>query len=338
MTKIFIALVVLGAVTPNTWAAIDGNVVNGTTGKPQAGVSVTLLKPGQQGMRSLGVTISDSAGHFGFQNDEPGGGPQLLQAAYNGVNYNKLLTPNVPTSGVDLEIYEATKSPAVAEITQQMLLIEPNSSQIAISQSVVVRNDSKTTYNNTELGGLVFFLPPAANGQVRVNAQGPQGMPLPRTPEKTSERDVFKIDFPIKPGQTEFDINYVLPAGSPFTFRGRVVNVKGMRAGPLRLIVPSGVSLSGKDVQSLGTEPKTQLAIYNVIARDSFLTDITGTGSIRDNSDNSSGDESDSPQVREGEPQVYAHLPWLVGLTFAILGVGLLMLFRNSPVRAPYTK
>jgi hypothetical protein len=107
----------------------------------------------------------------------------------------------------------------------------------------------------------------------------------------------------------------------------------------MRLIVPPGVTLSGKDVHSLGTEPKTQLAIYNVIAPENFSVDITGTGSLRDNdSDAGTADDSDSPQVHEGEPQIYSHLGWLVGLTFAILGVGLIWLFRNSPRWSPYTK
>jgi 5-hydroxyisourate hydrolase-like protein (transthyretin family) len=54
-------------------ASIDGTVVNRTTGKPQSGVSVMLVKPGQQGMQTLGTTITDSTGHFVFQNDRPGG-------------------------------------------------------------------------------------------------------------------------------------------------------------------------------------------------------------------------------------------------------------------------
>src|ERR1700746_401362 len=216
-------------------AAIDGTVVNRTTGKPEPGVSITLVKPGQGGMRTLGTTVRDNSGHFVFEKDEPGGGPQLLQAAYKGVTYNKLMTPNIPTSNVELEIFEATKSPEVARVSQQMLLIEPNSSQIAVSETVVVDNNTNTTLSNPETGELRFYLPPAANGQVRVNAQGPQGMPLPRAAEKTNETDVFKVDFPIKPGQTEFSVNYILPAGSPFTFHGRVVGVKGMTSGPLRV-------------------------------------------------------------------------------------------------------
>jgi hypothetical protein len=318
-------------------AAIDGTVVNRTSGQPQPGVSITLVKPGQGGMRTIGTTTSDAAGHFVFAQDEPGGGPQLLQANYKGVNYNKLMTPNIPTSKVELDVFEATKSPAVARVAQRMLVIEPNTSQIAVSETVMMQNDSNTTFSNPESGELRFYLPPAANGQVRVSAQGPQGMPLPRPVEKTDETDVFKVDFPIKPGETEFEVSYVLPAGSPFTFHGRIVGVKGMPTGPLRVIAPPGVAFSGKDVQQMGTEPKTQATIYNVTAADLFSFNIAGIGSLHQQ-DTDTEDDADRPQVTQANPQIYAHLGWLLTIMFSILGVGLLFLFRSSPVRSPYGK
>lgn len=318
-------------------ASIDGTVVNSTTGKPQPGVTILLVKPGQGGMRTLGTTTSDAAGHFLFAKDEPGGGPQLLQAKYNGVNYNKLMTPNIPTSNVELDVYEATKSPAIAQIAQQMLIFEPSSSQTAVTETVLIQNKSNTTYNNRALGSLRFYLPPAANGQVRVNAQGPQGMPLPQAATRTKETDVYQVDFPIKPGETEFDVNYVIPASTPLTFHGRVVNVKGMPAGPLRLIAPPGVTIAGKDIQSVGTEPKTQATIYTVTVAEAFTVDLGGMGSLRGDQAETP-DPSDEPSIVEGKPQIYNHLGWLLGLAFAVLGVGLLVLFRTSPVRSPYGK
>ena len=333
--KIFFPILLFSIVLPLS-AAIDGTVLNRTTGKPQAGVSITLVKPGQGGMKTLGTTTSDVSGHFIFQQDQPGGGPQLLQANYAGINYNKLMTPNIPTSGVELDVYENTKSPTVAQVAENMLVMEPSRGDFTVSQTVIVRNDSTTTFHDPQNGDFLFYLPPAANGQVRVNAQGPQGMPLPRTAERTKQSDIFKVDFPIKPGETQFEISYVLPAGSPFLFHGRVVNVKGMAAGPLRLVAPSGVTLSGSDIQLVGTEPKTQATIYTVTARDLFSVNVTGIGSLHP--PETAADETDSPPIQTATPPIYAHLPWLVVLAFAILGTGLLVLFRTSPVSSPYRR
>ncbi|HEX4169494.1 MAG TPA: hypothetical protein VHZ55_28870 [Bryobacteraceae bacterium] len=338
MTRTLLLVGVFSCFAGVSLAAIDGTVVNGTTGKPQPDVSVTLIKPGQNGMQTIGATKTDATGHFVFENDQPGGGPQLLQVDYKDVHYNKLMTPNIPTSNVQVDIFEATKSPTIATITQRMLVIEPSSSQIAVTETVITENKSKTTYNNDALGGLRFFLPPAANGQSRVSVQGPQGMPLPRAAEKTSEANVYQVNYPIKPGQTEFEVSYVLPAGSPFTFRGRVEGVKGMPAGPLRLIAPAGVTLSGKDLRSVGTEPKTQATIYTVLADGDYSADISGTGSLHPPDSGAAPDTSDEPPVTQGLPRLYAHIYWLLGLAFAILALGLVMLYRASPVRSPYGK
>ena len=128
----------------------------------------------------------------------------------------------------------------------------------------------------------------------------------------------------------------MLPAGSPFLFHGRVVNVKGMAAGPLRLVAPSGVTLSGSDIQLVGTEPKTQATIYTVTARDLFSVNVTGIGSLHP--PETAADETDSPPIQTATPPIYAHLPWVVVLAFAILGTGLLVLFRKSPVSSPYRR
>jgi hypothetical protein len=245
------------------------------------------------------------------------------------------MTPNIPTSNVQLDVFQATKSAAVAKVAQHMMLVEPSASNIAVSENLIIQNDSTQTYSNPAVGSIRFYLPPQADGQVRVQVQGPQGMPLPRAAERTETNGIYKVDYPIKPGETQFEVDYVLPTPSPFTLRGQVVNVKGMAAGPLRLIAPHGVTLAGADLQSVGTEPKTQATIYNVLTPGAFTAAITGIGSLR-GPETTQPDQNDSPPVTEGEPHIYNHILWLLGLALAILAVGLLYLYTTSPVRAPY--
>jgi hypothetical protein len=105
-----------------------------------------------------------------------------------------------------------------------------------------------------------------------------------------------------------------------------------MPPAPLRLVAPSGVTVEGKDLQQLGTEPKTQATIYDVTARKFFDLNVSGTGTLHQ--PDTTADDSDSPKVTEGLPQIYAHLPWLVGLGLGILAVGLFSLYFASPVRS----
>ncbi|MGH9609138.1 MAG: carboxypeptidase-like regulatory domain-containing protein [Bryobacteraceae bacterium] len=308
-------------------ASIDGTVLNGTTGKTQAAAQVNLMQPGGQGMQVLAKTETDASGHFVFNQARPMG-PILLQVRYKGVHYDKLLTPNVSASNVQLEIYEPTKSPAVAQVAQRMLIFDANTSRIGVEEMAIIENQSKQTYNNRSLGALRFFLPPAANGQVRVSVQDASGMPLPRPAEKTATEHVFRVDFPIKPGQTEINVNYTLPVGSPFTYRGRVVGVKGMQAGPLRLVAPLGITLGGSDIQELGIEPTTQAGIYNIKGNGNFSVEITGTGSMRQDAN---ADNSDEPQYIPGKPPIYKHRSLLLGLALTILALGAVVLYRTSP-------
>jgi hypothetical protein len=323
------------ACSPLVFAAVDGTVINGTTGKPQPGVSVTLVKPGQKGMETIGTTTSNAQGHFAFENTPSGGGPQLLQGNYKSVNYNKMLTPDVPTNGVELQVFEASKSPALAKVAQHMLVVEPSANQIGVSETIIVQNEGKTTYSNDELGGVRFYLPSAAKGQVSVSVKGPGGMPLPRSATETEEKGVYKVAFAIKPGETEFDLSYVVPATDPVKFEGHVVGIKGQPAGPLRLVAPNGVTLEGADLRKLGQEPKSQATIYDVTATGPFTVDVQGLGSLRGGDDAAAQtDTSDAPQIESVKPPVYRYLPALIGLALGILGLGLVILYRSSPVRA----
>ena len=139
-------LVLVCCALPSAKAAIDGTITNGTTGKPQAGRNHLLVKPGQQAeCKRWALRRPDQQGHFQFTHDQPGGGPQLLQADYEGVNYNKLLTPNMPTSGVDVRVYNATKSPAQARIMQHMIVLEPGDAETSVSETFVLQNSSNET-------------------------------------------------------------------------------------------------------------------------------------------------------------------------------------------------
>src|SRR5579875_367795 len=103
MKHVLLLTALLAASAPALLGSINGTVVNRTTGKPGAGVQVNLLQPGAQGMQPLGTTMTDGSGRFVFDRDRPMG-PLLLQAVYQNVHYDKLLTPNIPASDVELEI------------------------------------------------------------------------------------------------------------------------------------------------------------------------------------------------------------------------------------------
>ncbi len=102
---------------------MDGTIVNATTGKPQANVVVSLVQPGKDGMQTLGSVKSDAQGKF--QINKSGEGPQLVQALYDGVTYNKMLTPGAPVSGVQVEVFDVTKDVHTADVAQHIFSSSP---------------------------------------------------------------------------------------------------------------------------------------------------------------------------------------------------------------------
>ncbi len=206
--------------------SIDGTVVNRTTGKPVAGVSVSAVRPSERGMQTLGTAQTDASGQFKIDAPE-GGGMTLLQANFGGVNYNKMLTPGSAATGVEVEVFDANPNSKGVSVVQHMILIESLPGQLRVRESVILNNTGKTTYIDPN-GTYRFFLPPMAQGKVTVNAtSGAMGMPLNRTAEATKTPNVYAIDFPMKPGETRLDLGWSGPFSAPGELKTNILHKDG---------------------------------------------------------------------------------------------------------------
>jgi hypothetical protein len=169
-----------------------------------------------------------------------------------------------------------------------------------------------------------FYVPPEAKGPIGVTVNPEGGMPIPRPALKTKEPNVYKIDYPVRPGQTRFDLNYTVPTTNPMIFTDKEINPEAAS----NLVVPQGVVAQSDDLELLGTEPKTQARIYR-IKKASFKVEVDGTGVLQGQSEGSS-DDNGQPQVQEVKPRIYESMYWILGMAFAILGLGSLLLARNA--------
>lgn len=307
------------------FAAVDGTVVNKTTNKPQVGATVTLYKLGQAGMESLESVKSDAAGKFRI-NQTPQG-PALIQTAFDGVTYNHMLPPGSATTGVALDVYNASKTPGEAHIIRHFLIFQPSGAQMTVNEGFQFGNKGLTTYNDPDGGTLKFYLPAAANGKVQIKATAPQGMPIDRAADKTSQKDIYKVDFPIKPGETDFQLTYQVPYNSPAVFEGKVL---GKTEEPTLLVVPSGVTMKGAGLESKGQEPRTQASVYSVKTA-AFNVEITGA--VAASPDTDSGDSG--PSFEEVSPKVLQqNMKWILALALGILALGFIVLYRAQPLTA----
>lgn len=302
--------------------AIDGTVVNKTTGKPTADVPIVLLRLGDGGMMPAGTVKSGPDGKFQFSQGIDG--PLLMQAIFDGVTYNKLLRPGEAASNLELEIFNTTRQGGDVKIVQHMMLVEPGDGKLSVNESVIFRNGSKSSFVDPVNGTFRFYLSPEAKASVQLRVSGPGNMPVKKDPEAAGPANIYKVDYPIKPGESRFDLQYSIPFTSPGRLKGRILHAINEKGGQTRLVTPSGVKLSGEGVEDLGAEPQTQAEVYALTKAD-YDIEVTGSGSLRA----LEADENGMPEPQAIPPKIHDRIWWIVGLTLFALALGFVNLLKK---------
>lgn len=310
-----------------TLLAIDGTVVNRTTGKPTPDVPIVLMRLGDGGMMPVGTVKSGPDGKFQFPQGVDG--PLLMQAIFDGVTYNKLLSPGQPASNLELEIFNTTRQGGDAKIVQHMMLVEPGDGKLSVNESLIFRNGSKNSFVDPVNGTFRFYLAPEAKANVQLRVSGPGNMPVKKEVEAAGPANIYKVDFPIKPGESRFDLQYSIPFSSPGKLKGRILHAISEKEGQTRLVTPSGVKLSGAGVEDLGAEPQTQAEVYSLSKAD-YEIEVTGTGSLRA----LEADETAMPEPQAIPPKIHERIWWIVGLTLFALALGFVNLLKKPSVQA----
>lgn len=312
----FLALFLIAA---SAFAGVDGVVINKTTGKPQAGANVTILLL-SAGMQPGGSAQADSQGRFHF--DQNLAGPALIQVHYEGVTYNQQIQPGAAAPH-ELAIYETSKQPAGAKVAQHMLVLEPAGDQLQVSETFFFSNTGNTTFYDADAGTLRFFVPKGANPPT-VLATGPNGMPLQRQ-TRTHEAGVYSVDFPVRPGETRFDIRYTMPFTAPGTFASKSL----YKDVPTRFAVPPGVTLTGDGLKQIGQEPQSQALIYETAAA-AYKLNLEGSGALAAAAAQQGDEEESGPQIQQILPRIYDRVTWIVAAAMIALMCGFVILYRKG--------
>jgi hypothetical protein len=210
-----------------------------------------------------------------------------------------------------------------------MILFQPGGGQMLVNETYLCSNDGKTAWNNPAGGTLQFYLPPAANGKVQVNATAPEGMPIAAPVKKTSKPGVYAVDFPVKPGETRFDFSYTVPYTEGAAYEGKIVT----KDDNTYLIAPSGVTLQGENLNDLGPEPRTQAHIYGLTGA-AYKVELTGTVAAAPEENADASDSDSAPRIEEIMPRIYSQAKLILALALGILALGLALLYRAAPSTA----
>jgi hypothetical protein len=274
-------------------------------------------------MMPVGTVKSGANGAFRFEQGLDG--PYLLQATFDGVTYNKMLRPGETGSGLELEVFSATRESSAVRIVQHMVLIEPGDGKLSVNESIIFKNSGQASFADPVAGSYRFYLPPETKGKSEVRVTGSGGMPINRDAKPAGAPDVYKIDDPIKPGESRFDIHYEMPFTTPGKLRSRILHPITATDGLTRLVTPSGVTVRGEGVEDLGAEPQTQAQVYALTKAEAEL-EISGAGSLSA----LNADEAGSPEPRAIAPRLMDRMGWILGLSCAALAIGFAALLKKA--------
>ena len=254
---------------------IHGNVMNGSTGKPESGQEVILFTT--QGEQAR--TITNDNGNFQI---EPKAklnphSTAVLQVIHGGVEYFQAVSPGKDSN---VRVYEASSQSSAISDYLSILQFEVKGTMLEVMELHAFNNTSNPPITRVSPENLVISLPDGAQVQAAIVA-GPDGgtvrLPLVSTP---GQKGRYRIDFPLKPGLTKYAISYAVPHEGRSVFR-RQAQYPTRKIG---VIAPDSMhfrSLGANVFHAVEDQPGTQEQVLEGVgAHEPFAFELSGAGGL----------------------------------------------------------
>jgi len=201
--------------------SITGTVTNKTTNKPAAGDDVVLIRLAQ-GMQEATRTKTDAKGRFTLEVPASDNGIHLVRVTHDKANYFRPAPPG--TQSVEVEVFNAAaKVKGVSSEAEVMRLQTDESGKaLHVVENFFVKNESNPPLTQFSDRPFEFYLPDGAVVEGSA-ALAPGGMPVQASPVPLGEANHYAFIFPIRPGETRFQITYRLPYSGSLKFAPRVM-------------------------------------------------------------------------------------------------------------------
>ncbi len=204
--KIFVFLLIAASIA--SAQTLTGTVKNSTTNKPAAGDEVVLLKLGQ-GMEEAGRTKTDAKGNFSFKLDDAQS-PHLVRAIHQDVTYHRMAPPG--TTSVEVEVYDVGKKIEGITSVADIMRLQAAQGQLEVQRVFAVQNSSKPPRTQMNERNFEFYIPEGAR-IMEASAMTAGGQPINSAPvpEGGGDKNRYAFLFPLRPGETRFEVIYQLP-------------------------------------------------------------------------------------------------------------------------------
>jgi len=211
------AAVLLLAVSAAAVTTLSGTVTNSTTGKPSAGDEIILIKLAA-GMEESAHTKSDAQGKFSFTLDDSG--MHLIRAVHQGVTYHQPAPPG--TSSVNVTVYDVGTKVDGIKAVADLMYVQASQGKLGITRIFAMDNTSKPARTQMNDSNFEFYLPEGAEiDEAQAQTAGGQGVNIQPTPQAQKGRYAFV--FPLRPGQTQFQVTYHLSYGGKATIDPKLI-------------------------------------------------------------------------------------------------------------------
>ncbi len=229
---------------------ITGTITNGTTGKPAAGEEVTLLAL-SQGMQELATVKTDAQGHFSFPAPKDQG-PHMVRATHQGVNYFPQGGPLMPgNTSAQLTVYDAAKKVEGVSQTVEVDRLQSDGKQLQGIALYALTNQSQPPRTVADDKGTFEIVLPDGATLESVQAKGPGGQPIAVEAPATSQKNHYAIGYPLRPGETEFQVGYHMPYSGEASFSPKpLADIQHFV-----VMTPKGMSFAAKNPQQFQTMP-----------------------------------------------------------------------------------
>lgn len=286
LASILISILALGAAALAD--TVTGTVTNGTTGKPAAGVTVTLVDP-MGGMAEVATAKCDAKGQFTVD-APPARGPRLVRAERSGVNYFKMITPG--TTSIDLSVFDAASSVQGIKGSADVVRLQTQGSTLQAVEMFAVNNASDPPRTLAAPATFDFVLPDGATID-DTHAQAPNGQPITVEAKPTGQKNHYAFSFALKPGESRLQVNYHLPYNGQASFTPQL----NRDFEHFVVLVPASMSFTPKDpkqFQAMNNQPGTSVEVSLQAQAGSDLSySIAGNGVFPDETE--SQDASAAP-------------------------------------------
>jgi hypothetical protein len=270
-------------------APITGTVSDRTTNRVAANDAVVLIGFGQ-GMQEVARTTTDAHGHYSIEvpDDGPGGGAaggtHLIRVDHQKATYFQPVPPGAHT--VDVDVYDVAEKVKGISTEADVLSMQTDPGGLHVVENYFVRNDSKPPMTQLSRRAYEIYLPAGVKVEASA-AMGPAGMPVSSSPipvggvgvDPKADPGHYAFVFPIRPGETRFQVSYHLPYPGSLLFTQRVA----LPTENLVVILPKSMQFTprGSEFQPVPDNVSTQTFVRKgvAVAQPVEFT-IAGTGSM----------------------------------------------------------